>query len=111
MPPPREGEAHEPDGAEVPSVAKATEVEAPRIFEAEATEAEAPRTAEAIAAGTGATATTEADVIAARLLAPEVEMKAAEASVAPLVQGPPSLRESAREVEVLPISFDDTSRA
>ena len=38
-------------------------------------------------------------------------MKAAEASVAPLVQGPPLLRESAREVEVLPISSDDTSRA
>ena len=38
-------------------------------------------------------------------------MKAVEASVAPLVQGPPSLRESAREVEVLPISFDDVSQA
>ena len=38
-------------------------------------------------------------------------MKAVEASVAPLVQGPPSLRESAREVEVLPISSDDVSRA
>ena len=60
-------------------------------------EAEAPRT-------------TEADVIAARLSAQEVEMKAAEASVAPLVQGPPSLRESTREVDVLPISSDDTSR-
>ena len=38
-------------------------------------------------------------------------MKAAETSVAPLVQGPPSLRESAREVEVLPISSNDVSRA
>ena len=51
-------------------------------------------------AGAEAHGTTEAQ---------EVEMKAVEASVAPLVQGPPLLRESAREVEVLPISSDDTS--
>ena len=38
-------------------------------------------------------------------------MKAAEALVAPLVQGPPLLRESAQEAEVYPISSDDTSRA
>ena len=38
-------------------------------------------------------------------------MQAVEASVAPLVQGPPLLRESAREAEVYPISSDDTSRA
>ena len=38
-------------------------------------------------------------------------MQAAEASVVPLVQGPPLLRESARETEVYPISSDDTSRA
>ena len=38
-------------------------------------------------------------------------MKAVEASVAPLVQGLPLLWESAREAEVHPISFDDTSRA
>ena len=38
-------------------------------------------------------------------------MQAAEASVVPLVQGPPLLRESAREMEVYPISSDDTSRA
>jgi hypothetical protein len=38
-------------------------------------------------------------------------MKAAEASEAPLVQGSPLLRESAREVEVYPISSDKTSRA
>ena len=38
-------------------------------------------------------------------------MKAAEASVALLVQGPPSLWESAREAEVYLISSDDTSRA
>ena len=38
-------------------------------------------------------------------------MKAAEALVAPLVQGPPLLRESARETEVYPISSDDTSWA
>ncbi|XP_066373374.1 uncharacterized protein [Miscanthus floridulus] len=149
-PPPHEGEARELDGAEVPSVAEATEIEAPGVSEAEAMEARAPRTAEGAAAvarapattkatmaeagapgtteatmaeagapGTteammveaGAPGTTEADVIAARLSAQEVEMKAAEASVAPLVQGPPSLRESAREAEVHLISSDDTSRA
>ena len=38
-------------------------------------------------------------------------MKAAAALVVPLVQGPPLLRESARETEVYPISSDDTSRA
>jgi len=38
-------------------------------------------------------------------------MEAAEALVAPLVQGPPLLPGSAREVEVLPISSDDVSRA
>ena len=38
-------------------------------------------------------------------------MEAAEASVAPLVQGPPLLRESAQEVEVLSISSNDTSWA
>ena len=38
-------------------------------------------------------------------------MKAVEALVEPLVQGPPLLRESARETEVYPISSDDTSRA
>ncbi|XP_066358206.1 uncharacterized protein [Miscanthus floridulus] len=94
---PREGEARESDGAKVPSVAEATEIGAPRVSEAEATEAEVPRTAEAAAVGVGAPATTEAtmaeagapgtteaDVIASRLSAQEVEMKAAEASVAPL---------------------------
>ncbi|XP_066308053.1 uncharacterized protein [Miscanthus floridulus] len=123
-PSPREGEAHESDGAEVPSVAEASEVEAPRVTEARATEARAPETAEAAAVGVGVSATTEAtmaeagapetteaDVTVARPSAQEVEMKAVEPSVAPLVQGPPSLRESAREVEVHPISSDDTSRA
>ncbi|XP_066320282.1 uncharacterized protein [Miscanthus floridulus] len=136
-PPPHDGEARELDGAEVPAVAEATTIEVPRVSEAEATEARAPRTADVAAAVAGAPATTEAtmaeagapgttkammaeaeaprtteaDVIAARLSAQEVEMKAAEASVAPLVQGPPSSREGAREVEVHPISFDNTSRA
>ena len=50
-------------------------------------------------------------MIVARLPAQEVEMKAAEALVAPLVQGPLLLRESAQEVEVLSISSDNTSRA
>ena len=52
-----------------------------------------------------------ADVIAAKLLAQEVEMKAVEASVAPLVQGLPSSWEGAREVEVHLISSDNTSQA
>ena len=117
--PPCEGEAHKSDGARVPLVA-----EAPGVSEAEATEAGAPKTAETAAVGVGVSATTEAtmveagapeiteaDVMAARLSAQEAEMKAAEALVAPLVQGPPLLRESARETEVYPISSDDTSRA
>ena len=40
--PPREGKAHEPDEGQVPLVAEATEVEAPRVSEAKAMEAEAP---------------------------------------------------------------------
>ncbi|XP_066320107.1 uncharacterized protein [Miscanthus floridulus] len=110
--PPREGEAHESDGAGVPLVA-----EAPGVSEAEATEAGAPKTAETAAAGVGVSATTEAtmaeagapetieamiaeagapeiteaDMMAARSSAQEAEMKAAEALVAPLVQGPPLL--------------------
>ncbi|XP_066395845.1 uncharacterized protein [Miscanthus floridulus] len=112
---PREGEAHESDGAEVPLVAEATEVEVPRVPEAKAMEAGALKTAEATAAGVDVSATTEAtmaeagapetakamiaeagpleiteaDVTVARPSAQEVEMKAAEALVAPLVQGPP----------------------
>ena len=38
-------------------------------------------------------------------------MKAVEALEAPLLQGPPLLRERARETKVYPISSDDTSRA
>ena len=107
-PPPHEGEGHESDVAGVSSVAEATEVEARRVSEAEATdeaaaaEVEAPAPIEATMAGAGAHGTTEAQ---------EVEMEAAEASMAPLVQGPPLLPGSAREVEVLPISSDDVSRA
>ncbi|XP_066395854.1 uncharacterized protein [Miscanthus floridulus] len=55
--------------------------------------------------------TTEADMIAVRLSAQEVEMKAAEASVAPLVQGPPSLRESTREAECGAELGSEASRA
>ncbi|XP_066347823.1 uncharacterized protein [Miscanthus floridulus] len=135
--PPCEGEARESDGAEVPLVAEATEVEAPGVSKAEATEAGAPKTAEAAAVGVGVSVSTEAtmaeagaaetakamiaeaeapeiteaDVTAQRLSAQEVEMKATEALVAPLVQGPPLLRESDREAEVYPISSDNTSRA
>ena len=114
-PAPRKAEARESDGAEVPSVAEATEVEALGISEAEATgeaaaaEVEAPTTIEAMMAGAGAHGTTEAGVVVERPSAQEVEMKAAEASMAPLVQGPLLLSGSAQEVEVLLISFDDVS--
>ena len=59
----------------------------------------------------GAPETTKAVVMAVRPSVQEAEMKAVEALVAPLVQGPPLLRESVRETEVYPISSDDTSRA
>ena len=97
--PPREGEAHESDGAGVPLVA-----EAPGVSEAEATEDRAPKTAEtavaavsvsasseAMVAKTGVLEATNAAVMVARPSAQEAEMKAAEALVAPLVQGPPLL--------------------
>ena len=119
VPPPREGEAHESDGAGVPLVA-----EAPGVSGAEATEARASKTAETAVAAVGVSAsseatmaeagapeTTKAIVMAARLSVQEAEMKAAEALVAPLLQVPPLLRESARETEVYPISSDDTSQA
>ena len=117
VPPPREGEAHESDGAGVPLVA-----EAPGVFGAKAMEARASKTAETVVAAVGVSAsskatmaeagaseTTKAVVMAARPSVQEAEMKAAEALVAPLLQGPPLLRESARETEVYPISSDDTS--
>ncbi|XP_066396519.1 uncharacterized protein [Miscanthus floridulus] len=136
-PPPHDGEAHGSDAAEVLLAVETTGTEVLGVSQAEATEATAPRTIEAAAAGTGALATdeatmaeagapqtteatmakagasgaTDADVIEAGLPAQEVEMKAAEALAAPLVEGLSSLRENAREVEVLPISSDDTSRA
>ncbi|XP_066321669.1 uncharacterized protein [Miscanthus floridulus] len=130
-PTPCEAKARESDGAKAPLVAEATEgeTEAPRTFEAKATEAGAPRTTEAEVAGTGAPETTEAGVAgtgapetaeagvagagvsATKLAAQEVEAEAGQASIPPPVQGPPPLQESAREVEVHLISFDDTSRA
>ncbi|XP_066351323.1 uncharacterized protein [Miscanthus floridulus] len=130
--PPHGGEAHESDGANVPLVteaprvseAEATEDRAPKTTEtavaavsasafSEATMAEvgAPKTVEAIVSEAGAPETTKAVVMAARPSVQEAEMKAAEASVMPLVQGLPLLRESAREAEVYPISSDNTSRA
>ncbi|XP_066374782.1 uncharacterized protein [Miscanthus floridulus] len=87
------------------------EAGAPKNTEAMMVEAGAPGTTEATMAEARAPGTTDADVIVAGLPAQEVEMKAAEALVAPLVQGPPPLRESAREVEILLISSNDTSRA
>ncbi|XP_066351403.1 uncharacterized protein [Miscanthus floridulus] len=125
---PYELEARGSDEVEASLVAEATEVEAPRTSKAKATEAGVPRTAEAALAGATARGTTEAtmaeagapgtteagaaeaDVIAAKPVAWEVEMKMAEASVPPLVQGLPLLWESAREVEVHSISSGDTSQ-
>ncbi|XP_066392513.1 uncharacterized protein [Miscanthus floridulus] len=136
-PPPRDGEACGSDAAEVPLAAETTGTEVPGVSQAGAMEAVAPRTIEAAAVGTRALTTaeatmveagapetteammaeaeapgtTDADVIMVGLLAQEVEMKAAEALVAPLVQGPPSMQESAQEVEILLISSGDTSWA
>ncbi|XP_066342313.1 uncharacterized protein [Miscanthus floridulus] len=87
------------------------EAAAPRTIEAATAGTGALATAEATMAEAGAPRTTDADVIVAGLPAQEVEMKAAEALAAPLVQGPPLLREGTWEVEVLPISSDDTSWA
>ena len=114
---PCEPEARESDGAKVPSVAEATEGEAkaPQPSEAEAMEAGAPRTTEAKVAGTGAPETTEAGVAGAGVsavkpVAQEVETEVGQASILPLVQGPPLSQESAQEVEVHSISSDDASR-
>ena len=96
---------------------RSPEVEVRRVSEAEATdeataaEVEAPAPIKATMVGAGAHGTTEAGVVVVRPSAQEVEMKAVEASVAPLVQGPPLLPGSAREVEVLLISSSDVSRA
>ena len=64
VPPPREGEAHESDGAGVPLVAKAL-----GVFGAEATEARASKTAETAVAAVGVSASSEAAMAGAR--APE----------------------------------------
>ena len=98
-------------GVSATTEATMAEAGAPETVEAIIAEAGAPEIIEAIIAEAGAPEITKADVMAARLSVQEAEMKAAEASVAPLVQGPPLLRESAREVEVYPISSNDTSRA
>ncbi|XP_066311382.1 uncharacterized protein [Miscanthus floridulus] len=113
--PPREGEAHESDGAGVPLVtkalgvseAKAMEARAPKTAETavatagvsmstEATMAEAgaPETVEAIIAEAGAPEITKAVMMAVRPSVQEAEMKAAEASVAPLELETRSLRKS-----------------
>ncbi|XP_066344309.1 uncharacterized protein [Miscanthus floridulus] len=114
-PTPREAEACESDGPRRPWSLRPLRPRPPRTSEAEATEAGVSRTTEAAVAEARAPGTTEAgaaeaDVSAAKLAAQEVEMKEAETSVPPSVQGPPPLRESAREVEVHSISSDDTSR-
>ncbi|XP_066344003.1 uncharacterized protein [Miscanthus floridulus] len=116
-PTPREAKAHESDGAEAPLVIKATEVEAEahQTSEAKATEAGAPKTTEAEVAEAEAPGTTEARVAEAGMsmakpVAPEAEMEAGQASIPPLVQGPPPSQESTQEVEVHSISSDDTSQ-
>ncbi|XP_066392840.1 uncharacterized protein [Miscanthus floridulus] len=96
---PRGSEAHKSDGAGVPLVA-----EAPGVSKAEATEDRALKTAESAVAAVGVSASSEATmaeagapeatkaiVMAARPSIQEAEMKAAEASVVPLVQGSPLL--------------------
>ena len=98
-------------GALTTAEATMAEAGAPETTEAMMAEARALGATEATMAEAGAPRTTDADVIVVGLPAQEVEMKAAEALAAPLVQGPPPLRESAQEVEILPISSDDTSWA
>ncbi|XP_066375155.1 uncharacterized protein [Miscanthus floridulus] len=99
-----EAEARASDEAEAPQVAEATEGEAkaPRTSEAKATEARAPRTTEA--------EVPEAGVGVAKPAAQDMETKAGQASVPPLVQDPSPSQGSAREVEVHSISSDDTSQ-
>ena len=82
-PTPRIVEAHELDGARAPSVAEATEVEV-----------EALRTSEAVSAGIGAPRVAEVEAAEASLgmvepTGQDVDMGAGQASVPPLVQGPP----------------------
>ncbi|XP_066324237.1 uncharacterized protein [Miscanthus floridulus] len=96
-------------GALATTEATMAEARAPETAEASMVEAGAPGTTEATMAEARAPGTTDADAIVAGLPAQEMEMKAAKALAAPLVQGPPPLRESAREVEILLISSDDTS--
>ncbi|XP_066342155.1 uncharacterized protein [Miscanthus floridulus] len=79
--------------------------------EATMAEAGAPETAEAVIAEVGAPKVTMAVVMAVRPSMQEAEVQAAEASAVPLAQGPPLLWESAWEMEVYPISSDNTSRA
>ena len=101
-PTPREVVAHESDGARAPSVAEATEVEveALRTSEAEATGAEALRASEAVVAGVGAPRVAEVEAAEASLgmvepASQDADMGAGQASVPPLVQGPPPSQESA----------------
>ena len=100
-------------GAPAPMTAETAVSAAGASASAEAimTEAGAPVAAEPVTAEAVAPEVTTAVVTAARPSMQEAEMSAAEASAVPLAQGPPLLRESARETEVYPISSDDTSRA
>ncbi|XP_066385562.1 uncharacterized protein [Miscanthus floridulus] len=98
-------------GVSASTEATMAEVGAPKTAEAVIVEAGAPEAAEAMIAEAGAPEVTKAVVMATRPSMQEARTQAAEASIVPLVQGPPLLRESARETEVYPISSDDTSRA
>jgi len=93
------------------SGAKATEARASKTAENAVAAVGVSASSEATMAEAGAPKTTKAVVMAARPSVQEAEMKAAEALEAPLLQGPPLLREHAREVEVYSISSHDTSRA
>ncbi|XP_066320226.1 uncharacterized protein [Miscanthus floridulus] len=79
-----EVEAHESDGAEAPSVTKATEgeAEAPKTSEAEATEAGASRATKARVAEAEAPETTEDEAVmgAVEPMAQEAETEAGQAS-------------------------------
>ncbi|XP_066358318.1 uncharacterized protein [Miscanthus floridulus] len=111
--PPRGGEAHESDGAGVPLVAEAL-----RVSEAEAMEDRAPKTAGTAVAAVGVSVSSEATMVEAgapetveaiiveaeapeitkaivMVARPSIQEAEMEALVAPLVQGPPLLRERA----------------
>ncbi|XP_066333188.1 uncharacterized protein [Miscanthus floridulus] len=126
---PRTSEAEVAEaGASRASEAEVADVRAPKTTEAEVAEARASRASEAEVADAGAPRTTEAEVAeagtpgttkaevaeaslgAAKPAAQHTETEVGQASVPPPVQDPPPSQESAQEVEVHSISFDNISR-